>query len=312
MDEYVKGPAPDRWHWNKNCTQYPREAIQRRSTRPNSDLCDECLDIEKRVQYLSDLPRFEHARAQEVKEIMSRDIVTIAPEASMAEAAAIMGEKHIGSLIVMKYDTPVGIVTERDLLSKVFALGKDLRKEKVEAVMSYPLITIGQTVKIKEASKIMAQKKSRLAVFDCGKLVGIVTASDLIKSLPDVPETEVKVDDFMTKQVETADEKTPVASVAKIMGEKHIGSVIVTSKGEPFGIFTERDLLSTFLAKGKRLTAEVGKEASSPLITAPLGTSVHHAALTMPMKHIRRLPITRNGKIVGIITARDLVDAYAK
>ena len=128
MEEYVKGPAPDRWHWNKSCKQYPREAIQRRSTRPNSDLCDECQDIEKRAQYLRDLSRYK-----EVKEIMSRDIVTIAPEASMAEAAGIMGEKHIGSLIVTKYDTPVGIVTERDLLSKVLALGKDLREEKVES-----------------------------------------------------------------------------------------------------------------------------------------------------------------------------------
>ena len=52
MKEYVKGPAPDRWHWNKSCTQYPREAIQRRSTRPNSDLCDECQDIEKRASLL--------------------------------------------------------------------------------------------------------------------------------------------------------------------------------------------------------------------------------------------------------------------
>jgi len=71
-------------------------------------------------------------------------------------------------------------------------------------------------------------------------------------------------------------------------------------------------LLSTFLVNGKPLTVEVGKEASSPLITAPVGTSIHHAAVTMAMKHIRRLPITRNGKIVGIITARDLVEAYAK
>ena len=307
MEEYVKGPAPDRWHWNKSCKQYPREAIQRRSTRPKSDLCDECQYIEKRGQYLRDLSRYK-----EVKEIMSREVVTIIPEESMAEAARIMGEKHIGSLIVTKYDTPVGIVTERDLLSKVFALGKDLRKEKVENVMSYPLITIGSTVKIKEAAQMMVQKKGRLAVFDSGKLVGILTASDLIRSLPVVPETEVKVDDFMTKRVETADEKTPVASIAKVMGEKRIGSVIVTSKGEPFGIFTERDLLTTFLVKGKPLISEVGKESSSPLITAPVGTSVHQAAVTMAMKHIRRLPITRNGKLVGIITARDLVEAYAK
>src|SRR3989337_302974 len=245
-------------------------------------------------QYLNDLSRYK-----KVKDIMSRDVVTINPEASMAEAAGIMGEKHIGSLIVTKYDTPVGIVTERDLLSKVIALGKDLREEKVEAVMSYPLITIGPTIKIKDAAQMMIRKKGRLAVFDGGKLVGVGTASELIRSLPAVPETEVQVDDFLTKRVETADEKTPVATIAKVMGEKRIGSVIITSKGEPFGIFTERDLLTTFLVKGKPLIAEVGNEASSPLITAPVGTSVHQAAVTMAMKHIRRLPLIRNGKIVA-------------
>jgi CBS domain-containing protein len=319
MNEYVKGPAPDRWqwtknytqyprwHWNESCNQYPREAIQRRSTRPNSDLCDECLDIEKRAQILREL-----SRHKEVKEIMSPEIFTIPPEASMAMAAGIMGKKHIGSLIVTKYDMPVGIVTERDLLSKVLALGKDLRKVKVEAVMSYPLITTEPAVKIKEAARMMVQKRGKLTVFDCRKLVGIVTASDLIKSLPDVPETEVKVDDFMTRLIESADEKTPVASVTKVMGEKRIGSVIVTSKGEPFGIFTERDLLSKLLAEGKSLIGEVGKVASSPLITAPVGISVHQAAVTMTMNHIRRLPITSNGRLVGVITARDLVEAYAK
>jgi CBS domain-containing protein len=307
MDEYVKGPAPDRWHWNRSCKQYPRVAIQRRSTRPNSDLCDECLDIERRAQYHQDL-----SRSKDVRDIMSQEVIRIAPEASMAEAAGIMGEKHIGSLIVTKYETPVGIVTERDLLSKVLALGKELKEEKVESVMSYPLITIGPMAKIKEAAQMMIQKKGRLAVFDCGKLIGIVTASDLIRSLPDVPETEVKVDDFMTKRIETADEKTPIASIIKMMGEKRIGSVIIISEGEPFGIFTERDLLTTFLAKGKPLIAEVGTEASSPLITAPVGTSVHQAAVTMAMKHIRRLPIVGNGTMVGIITARDLVEAYAR
>ena len=254
-------------------------------------------------QYLRNLSRYK-----EVSHIMSQDVITINPESSMAEAARIMGEKHIGSLIVKKYETPVGIVTERDLLSKVLAWGKDPVKEKVEASMSFPLVTIDPSAKIKEAAQMMIQKKGRLAVFDGGKLVGVVTASDLISSLPEVPETEVKVDDFMTKEVMTADEETTVASITKIMGEKRIGSVIVTSNEEPFGIFTERD----FLVKGKSLLTKVGKEASSPLIKAPSGTSVHKAAAIMVLKKIRRLPITLGDKLVGIITARDLVEAYAK
>jgi len=271
------------------------------------------------AQYKRDLARY-----RKIEEIMTREVVTITPESTLSEAARIMGEKRIGSLIVLKYDTPVGIITERDLLSKVSGSGIDLEKdwlvggtsikeEKVEKFMSYPLITICPTAKIKEAAQMMIEnKKGRLAVFECGKLVGIITASDLIRSLPETLETAVKVNSFMTKRVITADEKTPVESVTKIMGEKRIGSVIITRQGGPIGIFTERDLLTKFLAKDKSLRIEVGKACSSPLITVPLGISVHDASVFMSSKHIRRLPITRGRKLVGIITARDLIEAYAK
>ncbi len=258
-------------------------------------------------QYKRDLTRYKL-----VKEIMSKNVVTTTPDATVYEAAGIMGEKHIGSLVVKKYDTAVGIVTERDLLSKVLAREKDTREEKVEEIMSYPLVTICLTAKIKEAAQMMVNEKGRLAVFDCGKLQGIITASDLIRSLPEVDETAVSVDDFMTKRVITADETTPVKAIAKTMGEQRIGSVIITSKGKPTGIFTERDLLTTFLAKAKPLEANVGAQSSSPLVTAPSGTSVHKAAAIMVVKHIRRLPISKDDKLMGIITARDLVEAYAK
>jgi len=258
-------------------------------------------------QYKRDLPRY-----RTTSELMSHDVVTITPEVSLNDAARIMGEQHIGSLIVIKYSTPVGIVTERDLLSKVLALGLFLKDEKVGDVMSYPLAGVSLTAKIKEVAKLMTSRKGRLAVFDVGTLVGIITASDLIKSLPDVPETEVKIDDFMIKDVVKADEETSVINIAKMMGKQRIGSVIITRKGEPFGIFTERDLLTNFLAKGKALFTEVGPECSQPLTVIPAGTSVHRTAATMALKHIRRLPVVRDEKLVGIITARDLVEAYAK
>jgi len=267
------------------------------------------------------------ARHREIEQIMTQEVVTITPENTLYEAARIMGEKHIGSLIVVKYDTPVGVITERDLLSEVVAREIDLEKdwlvggvtikeEKVEEIMSYPLNTISLASSIKEAAQMMIEKKiRRLAVREHGKVVGIITASDLIRSLPEVPETMhvwFEVDYFMSKGVITVDEETPVDSVAKIMGEKSIGSVIITSHGEPIGIFTERDLLTKFLAEDRSLKIEVGKACSSPLITAPMGISVHDAALIMTSKHIRRLPITRDGELVGILTARDLLEAYAR
>ncbi|UCC58899.1 MAG: CBS domain-containing protein [Candidatus Bathyarchaeum sp.] len=274
------------------------------------------------TQYKRDL-----ASHRKIEAIMTHKVVTIAPESTLHDAVKIMGEKRIGSLIVVKYNTPVGIITERDLLREVvrrgIALEKDwlvggvsIKDEKVEEIMSYPLTTISLKSQIKEAARMMIEKKiRRLGVHESGKLVGIITASDLIRSLPEIPETMqvwFEVDYFMTEGVITADEETPVESVAKIMGEKSIGSVIITSQGEPIGIFTERDLLTKFLAKDKSLKIEVGKACSSPLITAPLGISVHDAAATMTKKHVRRLPITKAGKLVGILTARDLVEAYAR
>jgi CBS domain-containing protein len=143
-------------------------------------------------------------------------------------------------------------------------------------------------------------------------MMGIVTASDLIHSLPDIPETEALVDDFMTKEVITADESTPVQVIAMTMGEKRVGSVIITKKEKISGIFTERDLLNTYISDIDGLQTKVGKHASTELISVPVGTSVHKAATTMTMKQVRRLPIMQEGKLVGIVTARDLVEAYAK
>lgn len=266
-------------------------------------------------------------RKCELEKIMIRDIVTITPENTLHDAAKVMGENRIGSLIVVKYETPVGIITERDLLREVVDRGISLEKdwlvggasikdEKVEKIMSYPLITISLNSRIKEASQIMIEKKiRRLAVGQAGKIIGIVTSSDLIRCLPETPETMqpwFEVDYFMSKGVITADEEMSVENVAKIMGTKSIGSVVITRNGDPIGIFTERDLLTKFLAKDESLKIAVGDVCSSPLISASLGITIHEAAAIMTSKHIKRLPITEDGKLVGMLSARDLVEAYAR
>lgn len=262
---------------------------------------------------VSDRAYRESKRHLKVDDIMSKKVVTTTPETSMIQAAKIMGEKHIGSLIVMKYKTPVAIVTERDLLSKVLATGMDLRKTLVGDVMSYPLIRICPSFEIREAARTMINKKGRLVVYICGKLAGIITASDLIRELPEAPETSMVVDDFMTREIVTADEDETVHAAACRMGKMRIGSVIVTgNSGNPLGIFTERDLLSAFIARSQALDRPLREACSGLMTSAPAGISIHEAARIMAAKHIRRLPIVKKKEIAGIITARDLVEAYAR
>ncbi|MGQ9760239.1 MAG: CBS domain-containing protein [Candidatus Methanomethylicaceae archaeon] len=258
-----------------------------------------------------DISYKEYLKHKHISDIMTKDLVQIESDATMLDAAKLMGEKHIGSLLVKGPERPSGIVTERDLLTRVIAAEKDPKNVKVFEVMSPRLITIKLQATIKEGARTMIKEKGRLVVVEGRRVVGIVAASDLIRSLPDAPETSVPINKYMTKKVVCLDYEIKVWDVAKKMGRERIGSVIVKKDDKPWGIFTERDLLSKVIYYGADLQDPVGKYASAPLITIPPQYSIHKAALTMAEKHVRRLPVFKEEQLVGIITARDLVEAYA-
>ncbi len=118
-----------------------------------------------------------------VKNVMSKPVFTVAPTATVVEAASIMKEEKIGCLIVVKSaGKPVGIVTESDFLRKVLAENKTL-KTPVEEVMTTDIKTIGEEETIEQAAKIMTLHRiRRLPVVAGGKLSGIVTLKDVVKA----------------------------------------------------------------------------------------------------------------------------------
>ncbi|AIY90423.1 CBS domain-containing protein [Geoglobus acetivorans] len=120
----------------------------------------------------------------------------------------------------------------------------------------------------------------------------------------------MKIGEFMQKNVVMVDEKTRVREVARIMGEKRIGSVIVTKDGKPYGIFTERDFFSKAVLN-EGLENPVSNFVSSPLITVNPEYTIHEASKIMADMKIRRLVVAEGEKIVGIFTASDLVRAIS-
>jgi CBS domain-containing protein len=118
-----------------------------------------------------------------VKDLMTKNVVTIDVNKTVVEAAALMSENDIGDLIVMDNNTPVGIVTERDFVRRVLAEGKST-ESKVSEVMTRPLKVIDPDAPIKEAARRMVNKRiRRLPVIKDNKLVGIITAADFAKHL---------------------------------------------------------------------------------------------------------------------------------
>ncbi len=121
----------------------------------------------------------------------------------------------------------------------------------------------------------------------------------------------VKVGDAMVREIVSVDYKTPVREVVRIMGQRKIGSVLVSKDGEIYGIFTERDLVSRVLLEGS-LDDDVGKYTSTPLITVSPDYDLKEATRIMADMRIKRLVVVEDGKIVGILTASDIVRAIAK
>ncbi len=119
-----------------------------------------------------------------VREVMTPTIVSVDASASVKDAANLMLEKGIGSVIVMEGEKPVGIMTERDILKRVVVKGLDPATTKVKEVMSSPLVTVKADTYIVDASRIMAEKNiRRLLVVEDSKAVGIVTEKDLLRAL---------------------------------------------------------------------------------------------------------------------------------
>jgi|SRR5712692_5226660 len=116
-----------------------------------------------------------------------RPIVSLDKDKSAREGAQKMLELKIGSVVVSDGGNLVGIVTERDLLEKVIAAGKDPAKATLGDVMSSPLITIEARQGLGEATSMMLQKNvRRLIATENGKIVGIFTQRDLQGKVYDV------------------------------------------------------------------------------------------------------------------------------
>jgi len=120
-----------------------------------------------------------------VRELM-RTIVSIDSKAKVKDAARMMVEKRIGSLVANRDGLPFGIITERDLVEKIAAEGVDPAKTAVSEVMTAPLTTINASASIIDAARRMVEKRvKRLVVTDQDKIVGIVSQTDLVSHITD-------------------------------------------------------------------------------------------------------------------------------
>ena len=121
----------------------------------------------------------------ELCKIMVDKVITTKTGATVLDAVKLMNKYEIGCLVVVENGKPVGIITERDLLKRVLAKSEEIRNMKVTEIMSGPLVSVPPNIEIEEATKLMCQKKiKKLPVVEIGKLLGLVTLTDILRMQP--------------------------------------------------------------------------------------------------------------------------------
>ena len=122
-----------------------------------------------------------------VKEIMTKNVVTIAADASVFDACMMYKEKKVGCLVVIDEETCVGIVTERDLIERSICQRRDPEKTKVSEIMSQNIKVVYDLDTAEKALETMKQYKiKKLPVISSEKVVGIITITDIAEARPEI------------------------------------------------------------------------------------------------------------------------------
>lgn len=153
-----------------------------------------------------------------VHDAMTSNVITVKPDSSVAEAALLMTEKKVGSLIVKSNDEPEGLITESDIIRKVVSQNILASDKTVGDVMTKNLIKVNPGDDLYEAARLMAKNNiRRLPVVNNGLLVGILTSTDVLMLSPEL--TELLVENArMENQREYESKDKVVPGICEVCG----------------------------------------------------------------------------------------------
>ena len=129
-----------------------------------------------------------------------------------------------------------------------------------------------------------------------------------MSTVPETPEVKRLVNQLMKNSILTIDSSVPAYEAAKMMEELNVGSLVVAENNVPVGIITDRDFAIKVTAHSYPRDTPIRRIMSSPIISIGPFDTLLVAAELMSSNNLRKLPVIQDEKVVGIITATDLID----
>jgi CBS domain-containing protein len=291
-----------------------------------------------------------------VEHFMTNNPVMVRSNVNLPGGVDIMITNNISNLVVVENRKPTGVLTEREVLHYLTNYRTIPADKLLKDIVLQPFCTVDLKTTLLDAAKKMIRKKCRILVSSTGssevkgdsagnqdsdeKIVGIITASDMVKAFAEQMDKDPTLRSVMSKRIYFVNLNDPIYDAIKIMYTDDIGSVIVvenersgnsnSKRRRLYGIFTERDLLTRVLSNDVSIDEHVKDYCSTELLTAHIGIRATEAAKIMRIRNIKRLPLTtevpatrtlgatldeiiridNKYNLEAIVTARDLVDLF--
>jgi len=243
-------------------------------------------------------------------DIAEKENVWVEAHSMLRQMLQLMQKNEKGVVVVLKENKPIGILTERDVVSLLYT-EVDL-DEKTERFVRKPLIVASGIRTISYALSLMIENNiRRLVVVDSSEnFLGVVTQKHLLKHVEeDFYRSSLRVKHIFDqlKDLVSAAQNDAIRDVLEKMVEHKISAVPIIENGIAVGIITEKDVLR--LANNKvSLQEQVGKHMTSPVIFADLETKLIEVVKIMDDRNISRTVVKgADGRAVRIITNSDLV-----
>ncbi|MBC7219114.1 MAG: CBS domain-containing protein [Hadesarchaea archaeon] len=275
-----------------------------------------------------------------VKQLMSAPVLVVKPTDTVAHARKLMLRGKVKRLVVMERGRAVGLLTVRDIVSRLGVGSPAWRLRTpdnvlVSRVMSKEVHSVSPETDVSKAVAMMLDRDiSGLVVMDGGRVVGMLTKTDVVRYFSEVLGKKFKVRELMSRDVVTVSRGQTVARVAKLMEEYNVRSLVVTEGEKPVGVIMDRDLAFAQLEhpeKGVR-EKEVRYTRKMERGGRPRGRYVKYVALLTADDIMRRdfvaidpeadaaeaaaimlrsgisgIPVVQGEKLVGILTKTDIV-----
>lgn len=276
------------------------------------------------------------------RDVMTAPVFFVAPDATVAHARNLMVRHRISRLLVMEEGRLRGIITKKDIAYRMRHAEAAWRRRPLDrvpvgALMTEGPVTVAPDTGAQEIARAFAKKTiSSVPVLENGAVVGIVTKTDLMKSVL-VRQLACPVADVM-EDVATVSRYHSIDHVITVMQERHDKVLVLEDDGTPAGIITETNL--AFYADEPKVSGAQEKEIlvirkkradgsggqallsipsvtagdvmTSPVIMADPDTPMPDAIALMKKHHINSLVVMDQGTVAGIVKRDDIIKEVAK